>query len=87
MTREEQKQSLADKWEQLTIANDQMFSMVMENDAICLELLRRIFPELVISVFRPSWVRERSECAKQKTTCYAGGRQKLYKKGLFCLKM
>lgn len=48
MTREEQLRSIADKWEQLTIANDQMFSMVMENDAICLELLRRIFPELVI---------------------------------------
>ena len=26
-----------------------------------------------INVFRPSWARERSECAKQKTTCFAGG--------------
>ena len=28
----------------------------------------------LINVFRPSWVREQSECTKQKTTCYAGGR-------------
>lgn len=46
--REEQLQIAAAKWERLTIANDQMFSMVMENNEICLELLRRIFPELAI---------------------------------------
>lgn len=48
MTKREQLQIAAAKWEQLTIANDQMFSMVMENNDICLELLRRIFPELAI---------------------------------------
>ncbi|WHO86055.1 Rpn family recombination-promoting nuclease/putative transposase [Limosilactobacillus oris] len=48
MTKREQLQAAAAKWEQLTIANDQMFSMVMENNDICLELLRRIFPELAI---------------------------------------
>lgn len=46
--REEQLQMAAAKWERLTIANDQMFSMVMENNEICLELLQRIFPELAI---------------------------------------
>lgn len=46
--RKEQLQLAAAKWERLIIANDQMFSMVMENNKICLELLRRIFPELVI---------------------------------------
>ena len=45
MTKREQLQAAAAKWEQLTIANDQMFSMVMENNDICLELLRRIVPE------------------------------------------
>ncbi|WP_267202236.1 Rpn family recombination-promoting nuclease/putative transposase [Limosilactobacillus kribbianus] len=37
-----------DKWNQLTIADDRMFSMVMEDEQICLELLRRIFPKLPI---------------------------------------
>lgn len=47
-TREQEMQAAAAKWERLTIANDQMFSMVMEDDQICLELLRRIFPQLPI---------------------------------------
>lgn len=32
----------------LTIKDDTMFGMVMENQYICLELLRRILPELNI---------------------------------------
>lgn len=48
MNREHELTRLAQQWEELTIANDRMFSMVMENNAICRELLRRIFPELAI---------------------------------------
>lgn len=48
MNREHELTRLAHQWEELTIANDRMFSMVMENNAICRELLRRIFPELAI---------------------------------------
>ena len=48
INREEQLQMAAAKWKRLTIANDQIFSMVMENSEICLELLHRIFPELAI---------------------------------------
>lgn len=48
INREEQLQMAATKWQRLTISNDQMFSMVMENNEICLELLHRIFPELAI---------------------------------------
>lgn len=48
MNREHGLTRLAQQWEELTIANDRMFSMVMENNAICRELLRRIFPELAI---------------------------------------
>lgn len=48
MNREHELTRLAQQWEELTIANDRMFSMAMENNAICRELLRRIFPELAI---------------------------------------
>lgn len=48
MNREHELTRLAQQWEELTIANDRMFSMVMENNAICRELLRRILPELAI---------------------------------------
>lgn len=32
---------LEKKWEHLTITNDIMFGMVMENEQICLELIQR----------------------------------------------
>lgn len=32
---------LEEKWEHLTITNDIMFGMVMENEQICLELIQR----------------------------------------------
>ena len=48
MNREHELTRLAQQWEELTIANDRMFSMAMENNAICRELIRRIFPELAI---------------------------------------
>lgn len=42
---------LEERWQNLTIKDDTMFGMVMENQEICLELLRRIFPELnIVSV-------------------------------------
>lgn len=37
---------LEEKWENLTITSDIMFGMVMENEQICLELIRRSLPEL-----------------------------------------
>ncbi|WP_267202734.1 Rpn family recombination-promoting nuclease/putative transposase, partial [Limosilactobacillus kribbianus] len=43
-----QEAELRAKWEHLTLANDRMFGMVMEDDQICLELLHRIFPRLDI---------------------------------------
>ncbi|MCZ3668105.1 Rpn family recombination-promoting nuclease/putative transposase [Limosilactobacillus vaginalis] len=39
---------LEEKWEHLTITNDIMFGMVMENEQICLELIQRSLPELNI---------------------------------------
>ena len=42
-------QRLAEQWEHLTITNDIMFGMVMENNDICLELIRRCLPELHIN--------------------------------------
>ena len=45
---EQQLQKLEKQWEKLTIADDRMSSMVMENNDICRELLQRIFPELRI---------------------------------------
>lgn len=62
MNREHELTRLAQQWEELTIANDRMFSMVMENNAICRELLRRIFPELAID-----WV-QRVTVQKQVNT-------------------
>ena len=45
---EQQLQKLEKQWEKLTIADDRMSSMVMENNDLCQELLQRIFPELKI---------------------------------------
>lgn len=39
---------LKEKWEHLTITNEIMFGMVMENEQICLELIQRSLPELNI---------------------------------------
>ena len=39
---------LEQQWENLTITNDIMFGMVMENEQICLELIQRSLPELNI---------------------------------------
>ncbi|WP_157055085.1 hypothetical protein [Limosilactobacillus frumenti] len=41
---------LEEKWQSLTIKDDTMFGIVMENQDICLELLRRILPELDIKL-------------------------------------
>jgi predicted transposase/invertase (TIGR01784 family) len=46
--REQEMQAAAAKWERLTLADDRMFGMVMEDEQICLEVLQRIFPELKI---------------------------------------
>lgn len=40
---------LEKRWQNLTIKDDTMFGMVMENQEICLELLRRALPELNIA--------------------------------------
>ncbi|MCH3922666.1 Rpn family recombination-promoting nuclease/putative transposase [Limosilactobacillus sp.] len=45
---EAQLQAASTKWEHLTLADDRMFGMVMEDNQICLEVLRRIFPQLNI---------------------------------------
>lgn len=39
---------LEEKWEHLTITNDLMFGMVMENEQICLGLIQRSLPELKV---------------------------------------
>lgn len=44
MNREHELTRLAQQWEELTIANDRMFSMVMENNAICRETAPADFP-------------------------------------------
>lgn len=46
--RESYLKQLEEKWEHLTITNDIMFGMVMENEQICLELIQRSLPELNI---------------------------------------
>ena len=43
---------LEEKWQSLTIKDDTMFGMVMENQDICLELLQRVLPELNIQSIR-----------------------------------
>ena len=47
-SREQERRAAAAKWERLTLANDRMFGMVMEDEQICLQLLQQIFPELKI---------------------------------------
>ena len=41
-------QSLEQKWESLTLADDFMFGKIMRNPKLCAEMLRRIFPSLNI---------------------------------------
>ena len=40
--------SLQQKWEKLTLADDFMFGKIMSDPKLCAEMLRRIFPELDI---------------------------------------
>lgn len=44
-----QYEQLCHKWQNLTITNDVMFGMVMENQRLCQALLRRALPELKIA--------------------------------------
>ncbi|MBQ7734129.1 MAG: Rpn family recombination-promoting nuclease/putative transposase [Synergistaceae bacterium] len=37
-----------ERWENLTLANDFMFSTVMSNEALCTEMMRRILPDIEI---------------------------------------
>ena len=40
--------SMQQKWEKLTLADDFMFGKVMSDPKLCAEMLRRIFPDLDI---------------------------------------
>ena len=40
--------SMQQKWEKLTLADDFMFGKVMSDPELCAEMLRRIFPNLDI---------------------------------------
>lgn len=45
LTRQKQIALIMDKWQRMTITSDAMFGMVMQNVAICLELINRALPE------------------------------------------
>ncbi|MBQ9404103.1 MAG: hypothetical protein IJU15_03890, partial [Synergistaceae bacterium] len=36
---------IEERWENLTLANDFMFSTVMSDEALCTEMMRRILPD------------------------------------------
>lgn len=46
LTRQKQIALIMDKWQRMTITSDAMFGMVMQNVAICLELINRALPGL-----------------------------------------
>lgn len=46
LTRQKQIALIMDKWQRMTITSDAMFGMVMQNVAICLELINRTLPGL-----------------------------------------